>query len=75
MTAHVAATQFRREKLLHGWREPVATRPAATILLLRDSAAGLEVLMTRRSATASFASASSTRPPFRRRAVPNRSVN
>jgi glyoxylase-like metal-dependent hydrolase (beta-lactamase superfamily II)/8-oxo-dGTP pyrophosphatase MutT (NUDIX family) len=55
MTAHVAATQFRREKLLHGWREPVATRPAATILLLRDSAAGLEVLMTRRSATASFA--------------------
>jgi recombination protein RecT len=55
MTLHVAATQFRREKLLHGWREPVATRPAATILLLRDAPAGLEVLMTRRSSTASFA--------------------
>ncbi|MDB5900738.1 MAG: beta-lactamase-like protein [Ramlibacter sp.] len=30
-------------------------RPAATVLLLRDTAAGVEVLMTRRSATASFA--------------------
>nr|HRM00920.1 MBL fold metallo-hydrolase [Acidovorax sp.] len=37
-------------------REPVATRPAATVLLLRDGAdGGLEVLMTRRSAQASFA--------------------
>ncbi|MCA3178238.1 MAG: MBL fold metallo-hydrolase [Burkholderiaceae bacterium] len=55
MNAPVAATTFRREKLLHGWREPVVPRPAATILLLRDSAEGLQVLMTRRSSTASFA--------------------
>lgn len=48
-------TNIRRDKLLHGWREPVATRPAATILLVRDSAEGLQVLMTRRSSTASFA--------------------
>ena len=47
---------IRRDKLLHGWREPVVPRPAATILLLRDDPAdGLQVLMTRRSATASFA--------------------
>jgi recombination protein RecT len=45
----------RTEKLLHGWHEPVATRPAATILLMRDAQDGPEVLMTRRSATASFA--------------------
>jgi recombination protein RecT len=45
----------RREKLLYGWREPVAMRPAATILLLRDADAGIEVLMTRRSMAASFA--------------------
>jgi len=45
----------RRDTLLYGWREPVTPRPAATILLLRDHDAGLEVLMTRRSATASFA--------------------
>jgi recombination protein RecT len=45
----------RRDKLLHGWREPVPPRPAATILLLRDADEGLQVLMTRRSATASFA--------------------
>ncbi|MBP7493217.1 MAG: MBL fold metallo-hydrolase, partial [Rhodoferax sp.] len=31
------------------------TRPAATVLLLRDGAEGIEVLMTRRSMTASFA--------------------
>jgi recombination protein RecT len=55
MTAPVAATTFRREKLLHGWREPAVLRPAATILLLRDSADGLQVLMTRRADTASFA--------------------
>mgnify|MGYP002776524839 CR=1 FL=1 len=36
-------------------RTPVPTRAAATVLLLRDSPQGLEVLMTRRSATASFA--------------------
>ena len=45
----------RLNQLLHPQREPVATRPAATVLLLRDGAAGVEVLMTRRSMTASFA--------------------
>ena len=45
----------RATQLLHPQREPVATRPAATVLLLRDSPAGPEVLMTRRSPTASFA--------------------
>ena len=47
----------RPSQLLHPPREPVATRPAATVLLLRDTPdnGGLEVLMTRRSGTASFA--------------------
>jgi glyoxylase-like metal-dependent hydrolase (beta-lactamase superfamily II)/8-oxo-dGTP pyrophosphatase MutT (NUDIX family) len=45
----------RSSQLLHPQREPVATRPAATVLLLRDGPQGLEVLMTRRSMTASFA--------------------
>ncbi len=47
----------RTNQQLHPHREPVATRPAATVLLLRDAPAegGLEVLMTRRSPTASFA--------------------
>lgn len=45
----------RASQLLHPQREPAAPRPAATVLLLRDGPAGLEVLMTRRSATASFA--------------------
>ncbi len=40
---------------LHPAREPAPARPAATVLLLRDTPAGIEVLMTRRSATASFA--------------------
>ncbi len=40
---------------LHEQRQPVSTRPAATLMLLRDSANGIEVLMTRRSPTASFA--------------------
>lgn len=40
---------------LHSWRNPAPTRPAATVLLLRNGAQGLEVLMTRRSLTASFA--------------------
>ncbi|MET3914433.1 recombination protein RecT [Variovorax sp. OAS795] len=39
----------------HPAREPAPLRAAATVLLLRDSAAGIEVLMTRRSSTASFA--------------------
>jgi glyoxylase-like metal-dependent hydrolase (beta-lactamase superfamily II)/8-oxo-dGTP pyrophosphatase MutT (NUDIX family) len=45
----------RINQLLHPQREPVATRPAATVLLLRDGPNGVEVLMTRRSMTASFA--------------------
>ncbi|MEZ0309393.1 MAG: MBL fold metallo-hydrolase [Ramlibacter sp.] len=45
----------RPSQLLHAQREPQAPRPAATVLLLRDGAGGPEVLMTRRSATASFA--------------------
>ncbi|MBX3590233.1 MAG: MBL fold metallo-hydrolase [Burkholderiaceae bacterium] len=45
----------RPEKRLHPWQEPVAARPAATILLLRDSGDGPQVLMTRRSNSASFA--------------------
>jgi glyoxylase-like metal-dependent hydrolase (beta-lactamase superfamily II)/8-oxo-dGTP pyrophosphatase MutT (NUDIX family) len=40
---------------LHPAREPATLRPAATVLLLRDSENGIEVLMTRRSMTASFA--------------------
>jgi recombination protein RecT len=45
----------RPSQLLHAQREPAATRPAATVLLLRDADSGIEVLMTRRSPTASFA--------------------
>ncbi|MDH6592769.1 recombination protein RecT [Variovorax sp. TBS-050B] len=45
----------RPTQQLHPRREPVPVRAAATVLLLRDSEAGIEVLMTRRSATASFA--------------------
>jgi glyoxylase-like metal-dependent hydrolase (beta-lactamase superfamily II)/8-oxo-dGTP pyrophosphatase MutT (NUDIX family) len=45
----------RPTQLLHPQREPATPRPAATVLLLRDGAAGVEVLMTRRSPTASFA--------------------
>ncbi|WP_234265643.1 MBL fold metallo-hydrolase [Hydrogenophaga sp. NFH-34] len=45
----------RPTQLLHPQRTPAAVRPAATVLLLRDSPQGLEVLMTRRSMTASFA--------------------
>ena len=39
---------------LHPHREPVTAHPAATLLLLRDGALGVEVLMTRRSPKASF---------------------
>ena len=45
----------RSSQLLHPQRDPVVPRPAATVLLLRDAPAGIEVLMTRRSLTASFA--------------------
>ena len=49
----------RPTQLLHPQRAPAALRPAATVLLLRDSTdparPGIEVLMTRRSMTASFA--------------------
>ena len=50
----------RPSQLLHLQREPAVPRPAATVLLLRDLGAGapgsgVEVLMTRRSASASFA--------------------
>jgi recombination protein RecT len=40
---------------LHPPRTPSQPLPAATVLLLRDTAHGIEVLMTRRSLTASFA--------------------
>ena len=45
----------RATELLHPQREPARLLPAATVLLLRDGAQGLEVLMTRRSMKASFA--------------------
>ncbi len=45
----------RPNQVLRPTREPVPLRPAATVLLLRDSERGIEVLMTRRSMTASFA--------------------
>ncbi|WP_354448464.1 MBL fold metallo-hydrolase [Ottowia thiooxydans] len=45
----------RLSQLLYPPRDPAPLRPAATVLLLRDSPAGVEVLMTRRSPTASFA--------------------
>lgn len=45
----------RPTQLLHPQREPAPLRPAATVLLLRDTPQGIEVLMTRRSLTASFA--------------------
>ncbi len=45
----------RPTQLLYAQRAPAPLRPAATVLLLRDTPAGVEVLMTRRSMTASFA--------------------
>lgn len=45
----------RPTQLLHPQREPAPVRAAATVLLLRDSPEGVEVLMTRRSSSASFA--------------------
>ena len=49
------AGMVRASQLLHPQREPAVPRPAATVLLLRDGSGGPEILMTRRSATASFA--------------------
>ncbi len=45
----------RQNQLLHPPFMPAPARAAATLLLLRDGAEGLEVLLTRRSATARFA--------------------
>ncbi len=45
----------RPNQLLHPQRTPAPVRSAATVLLLRDTPEGIEVLMTRRSMTASFA--------------------
>ena len=45
----------RPSQLLHPQREPAPVRPAATVLLLRDTPQGIEILMTRRSMNASFA--------------------
>ena len=45
----------RTSQLLYPQREPAPLRPAATVLLLRDGPQGIEVLMTRRAMTASFA--------------------
>jgi len=45
----------RTSQLLYPQREPAPLRPAATVLLLRDGPQGIEVLMTRRSMSASFA--------------------
>jgi recombination protein RecT len=45
----------RTSQLLYPQRDPAPLRPAATVLLLRDGPQGIEVLMTRRSMTASFA--------------------
>ena len=45
----------RANQLIYPQRKPADLRFAATVLLLRDTASGIEVLMTRRSMTASFA--------------------
>ncbi|MFN5097413.1 MAG: MBL fold metallo-hydrolase [Limnohabitans sp.] len=45
----------RTSQLLYPQRELAPLRPAATVLLLRDGPQGIEVLMTRRAMTASFA--------------------
>ena len=49
------AAMVRPSQLIFPQREPAPTLPAATVLLLRDTSQGVEVLMTRRSMTASFA--------------------
>ena len=45
----------RNNQLIYPQRKPADLRNAATVLLLRDTAQGIEVLMTRRSMTAGFA--------------------
>ena len=45
----------RSTQLIHPPREPAPLKAAATLLLLRDTPEGIEVLMTRRADTASFA--------------------
>ena len=45
----------RPSQLLYPQRDPAPLLPAATVLLLRDTPDGVEVLMTRRSTSASFA--------------------
>ena len=45
----------RPQQLLHPQRPSAPTRAAATVLLMRDTDEGPQVLMTRRSASASFA--------------------
>ena len=45
----------RTNQLIYSQRKPAELRNAATVLLLRDGVRGIEVLMTRRSMTASFA--------------------
>jgi recombination protein RecT len=55
MRHDVICCMVRPFQQLHEPRTPAALRPAATVLLLRDTAQGIEVLMTRRSMTASFA--------------------
>ena len=52
----------RTTQLLHPARTPAPARLAATVLLLRDGADGLEVLMTRRSTSASFAPSANVFP-------------
>lgn len=49
------APMVRPTQQLHLPREPAPPLAAATVLLLRDAPGGIEVLMTRRSAGASFA--------------------
>jgi recombination protein RecT len=53
-TLHNVA-MVRSTQRLHLHQEPARVLPAATVLLLRDGPQGLEVLMTRRAMTASFA--------------------
>lgn len=45
----------RSTQLIHAPHAPARILPAATVLLLRDGPQGLEILMTRRAMTASFA--------------------